>query len=729
MHDRISLSLSATLSKEKLLKQGRYILDTIEKKQTNDMYGPSFQCGISGQYAQDIIYSYLEEDTTRMKKASIKLETLFSIEYTNVENDQIYGWTGYLWSLLLVKYICGNQTIDPNCEICCGQIDEILLLGRQGSQIADNSAPLFYHFQGIPYIGASKGLVGILYTQQRSKKLLEPSQQSLIKSTIDWLCSIILPDGSMPVLYGNNARISNQHLVWSDGAPGMVALLCLAAQVFDSTYVTTIESIYPTIFSSCDDTSITNANTAVNTTTDSYDNTIQQSLKNTQITPSLIHLDINDLSTILDNNTVTSNEQKDKNQEELVKYAISKNIGNNTDITANDINDNSITKDDINDDYDENENGISAEVVKNTQKNCQVSLGDVSSPISDDNNLSSTNITTNISSEGDDDINYSNRSRRQQIQQQMMESENSTSISNTTNKYRKRPTNQTLSLEKQDTCNTPTSTPISTKRTSIQKKKDQKSKKNNEKHVHFSSIKQTASEDGDITTLIDEPLVQTQIMENNSSAEISPTCFTTTYQPIEQTCYTCPSRVYQNMCKRICDFIWEKGQVRNSPGLFRGICGNAYAFLTASSTVARNINFFSKNTQYNIPELLEFCKEQRLRSLCFGHFIFRWLERIQDATLNTCCGSCLQDFSSILRTDSTISSDTKKNTTIDEYQQQFNTKRTTAASSTYSSYHFTKSLSLMDGISGIGCFFLDSLRPYQCPGMPCYDDIRSFIPD
>eukprot|EP00899_Mesostigma_viride_P015413 jgi/Mesvir1/23873/Mv10668-RA.1 len=116
----------------------------------------------------------------------------------------------------------------------------IVLSGLKGGNPA--SCPLMYSWHGKEYLGAAHGLMGILFTLLHfpsafGDRVLQNGGWTvgeLIRSSIDYLCSLMTRRGGMPAKVGS----SDELVHWCHGSTGMVFLLCKAYQVLgDAKYL------------------------------------------------------------------------------------------------------------------------------------------------------------------------------------------------------------------------------------------------------------------------------------------------------------------------------------------------------------------------------------------------------------------------------------------------------------------------------------------------------------
>jgi len=156
----------------------------------------------------------------------------------DLPNEMLYGRSGYLYSLLLIKtHITTTLVTD---EILRNVINAIIESGRRTAREEyskrANGPPLRYFWHGKEYIGAAHGYAGILYQLLQCKWLLTDEElNSLIKPTIDYLLTVRYSSGNSPSSIGST---TDQLVHWCHGAAGMVSLYTKAYEIFgDQKYI------------------------------------------------------------------------------------------------------------------------------------------------------------------------------------------------------------------------------------------------------------------------------------------------------------------------------------------------------------------------------------------------------------------------------------------------------------------------------------------------------------
>ncbi|CAE7653138.1 Lancl2, partial [Symbiodinium microadriaticum] len=159
------------------------------------------------------------------------------------ECEVLYGRSGYLQAVLLASRAAAGARVEVDgrglCERVVAQIFEEGL--RCASLIRDESGghldfPLCWKWHDKVYLGAAHGLAGILYTLMLYREQLQLVSADrgldLVIETIVYVVdNLSHPSGN---LYSSaRMRDPEDRLVqWCHGAPGLVHLLCLAAETF-----------------------------------------------------------------------------------------------------------------------------------------------------------------------------------------------------------------------------------------------------------------------------------------------------------------------------------------------------------------------------------------------------------------------------------------------------------------------------------------------------------------
>eukprot|EP00898_Chlorokybus_atmophyticus_P001303 jgi/Chlat1/2173/Chrsp17S02744 len=149
-------------------------------------------------------------------------------------SELLYGRAGYLLALLHAQRYVGDpaEVTLFNDRMLFEVVEDIIRDGEDGA-IADS--PLMYDWHGRRYLGAAHGLCGILYVLLHFPRLYharshpEARWRKLVVDSIEYVCSVAGPDGSLPSTAG---RSRGELVQWCHGSPGAVFLMLKAHQVF-----------------------------------------------------------------------------------------------------------------------------------------------------------------------------------------------------------------------------------------------------------------------------------------------------------------------------------------------------------------------------------------------------------------------------------------------------------------------------------------------------------------
>lgn len=159
------------------------------------------------------------------------LELIKMQEQAGTPDELLYGRTGGLYAMLLIKQQLPKQTIIKDEHI----ISHINLMLKSGKTMESFGRPLFYSWHGKEYVGAAHGYTGILYMLLEAYKYLTSDQLKLIKEAIDFIQGIRYPSCNYPSSIGGQ---TDRLVHWCHGAPGVVHLLIKAYLVYrDESYL------------------------------------------------------------------------------------------------------------------------------------------------------------------------------------------------------------------------------------------------------------------------------------------------------------------------------------------------------------------------------------------------------------------------------------------------------------------------------------------------------------
>lgn len=144
-------------------------------------------------------------------------------------DEILYGRSGYLYSCLFVQQFGDPSLIEQ--PILARTIQAILANGRSYAKATKSEFPLMYQWHRSEYLGPAHGISGIYYILLRCKNFLTQQDLQDIEVSMDILAKYQLPNGNFP----SSLPPKDDRLVqWCHGAPGVIHLYLLGAQVFPS---------------------------------------------------------------------------------------------------------------------------------------------------------------------------------------------------------------------------------------------------------------------------------------------------------------------------------------------------------------------------------------------------------------------------------------------------------------------------------------------------------------
>lgn len=168
-------------------------------------------------------------------ETSILLEKILELikmqEQPGTPDELLYGRTGGLYAMLLIKQQLPKQTIIKDEHIT----NHINIMLKSGQTMGSFGRPLFYSWHGKEYVGAAHGYSGILYMLLEAHRYLNEDQLALIKQAIEFVQGIKYPSSNYPSSIGSQ---TDRLIHWCHGAPGVMHMLIKAYQVFqDESYL------------------------------------------------------------------------------------------------------------------------------------------------------------------------------------------------------------------------------------------------------------------------------------------------------------------------------------------------------------------------------------------------------------------------------------------------------------------------------------------------------------
>lgn len=165
----------------------------------------------------------VEPDTIKLLEKILELIKLQ--EQSGIPDELLYGRTGGLYAMLLIKQQLPKQNIIKD-EHITNHINSML---QSGKTMESFGRPLFYSWHGKEYIGAAHGYAGILYMLLEAHKYLNQDQLKLIREAINFVQSIRYPSFNYPSSMGSQ---TDRLVHWCHGAPGVIHMLIKAYEVY-----------------------------------------------------------------------------------------------------------------------------------------------------------------------------------------------------------------------------------------------------------------------------------------------------------------------------------------------------------------------------------------------------------------------------------------------------------------------------------------------------------------
>lgn len=193
---------------------------------------PTFMCGEVGLLTvAALVKNKLGQDCKEHLSSIASVHNSLCNINSDVPDEILYGRAGYLYSLLLLRSQIANCTDIITDHLIRSVITAILNSGIQTSKRTKIDSPLAYFWYNEPYVGAAHGYAGIAYLLlEASPFLTEHELNSLVKPTIDFICSLQYPNSAnFPPCIGDK---DDKLIHWCHGSPGVIHLLVLAYKKF-----------------------------------------------------------------------------------------------------------------------------------------------------------------------------------------------------------------------------------------------------------------------------------------------------------------------------------------------------------------------------------------------------------------------------------------------------------------------------------------------------------------
>jgi len=229
------IHLSETLLKDDDTQKQLYLKNALRILEHNQrsLRGKrmTFACGDPGILSLlSVLYSKLGQGDKSGKCLSklVSLSDNVCGGDPSLPDEVLYGWAGYLFSLLFAQKHLGADKIDH--EIINKVCQAILDSGERLSRQERSRSPLMYMWHERHYVGAAHGIVGIIYMllQVVSTDSVQANLRS-VEGCIEFLLSQQFPSGNFPPSLESG---TDKLIHWCHGAPGAVHLMVKAYQVF-----------------------------------------------------------------------------------------------------------------------------------------------------------------------------------------------------------------------------------------------------------------------------------------------------------------------------------------------------------------------------------------------------------------------------------------------------------------------------------------------------------------
>ena len=190
----------------------------------------SFLCGDPGIVSLAAVIKFKLGLTDESKLHAQQLNSMADWTlHRDFPDELLYGRSGFLYALLLVRDRCGKDFIPDETVRKLGKA--IVKNGVEYSRRVKSPLPLMYEWHRSMYIGPAHGVSGILLILLQVKEFLSREEiNDLVKPSIDKLTLYRYPSGNFlsSVETGNDDRLVH----WCHGAPGVGLLYAEAAEHF-----------------------------------------------------------------------------------------------------------------------------------------------------------------------------------------------------------------------------------------------------------------------------------------------------------------------------------------------------------------------------------------------------------------------------------------------------------------------------------------------------------------
>ena len=152
------------------------------------------------------------------------------LQCSNISDEVLYGRSGVLFSLLLIRSKLVNSSEIINNRLIQNLVRSILKQGQDTAKREKSNIPLVFYWHNKAYIGAAHGYSGILYMLlQAQNYMTEDELNKVVKPTIDFIHQLQFNSGNFPSSLNN---YDDKLVHWCHGSPGVIYMLILAYEVF-----------------------------------------------------------------------------------------------------------------------------------------------------------------------------------------------------------------------------------------------------------------------------------------------------------------------------------------------------------------------------------------------------------------------------------------------------------------------------------------------------------------
>ncbi|KAK4325885.1 hypothetical protein Pmani_003543 [Petrolisthes manimaculis] len=237
-HALLYFRLFQQYKEQSYLSKGYDLLNEDLRKLKKKGKHSSFLMGDSGTLALGAWYynkTGVEDKCAMCVKELLQLSKYIIPLNTSVKDEVLDGKAGYLYSLLFLRSK-GVRNDLVTSDAVRQVVKAILDSGQQTAMKERSPTPLLYLWHGKAYIGAARGLVGVLFMLLQAREFLEMNElHGVVRQAVDFVCGLQLLNGNIPFTLESPSEFQ---VHWNHGAPGAIFLFGKAYQVFgDAKYM------------------------------------------------------------------------------------------------------------------------------------------------------------------------------------------------------------------------------------------------------------------------------------------------------------------------------------------------------------------------------------------------------------------------------------------------------------------------------------------------------------